>query len=62
MDRIKEYCDKNVAKQLYNLVDIVKDSIAVTSQGDTTVLDNINADSFRKICNELLIFLDAQED
>jgi hypothetical protein len=62
MCEIQEYCQRNKPKQLYNMVDIIKSCVSNTSQGDTTVLDNINARNFIDVCKELLEYLDNQED
>lgn len=43
------------------MVDIIKSCVSNTSQGDTTVLDNINARNFIDVCKELLEYLDNQE-
>lgn len=61
MCELQEYHKRNVPKQLYELVDIIKDSVSNSSQGDTTVLDNINSFSFIDVCNQLLEYLDIQE-
>lgn len=61
MCELQEYCKRNTPRQLYNMVDIIKRSVSNTSQGDTTVLDNINASTFLDVCDELLVYLDKQE-
>ena len=61
MCELQEYCKRNIPKQLYEMVDIIKRCVSNNSQGDTTVLDNINSFSFIDVCNQLLEYLDIQE-
>ena len=61
-DKLKEYIERDTPRQLYNLVEIVKDSISATSSGDTTVLDNIDSGSFLSLCQELIYYLNEQEE
>lgn len=60
-DKLKEYIERDTPRQLYNLVEVVKDSISATSPGDTTVLDNIDSGSFLSLCQELICYLNEME-
>lgn len=54
MCKIKNYCDKETLRQLYNLVRIIKDSISDESTDNTTILENIDFINFEQVCDDLL--------
>lgn len=54
MCKIKDYCDKETLRQLYNLVRIIKDSISDESTDNTTILENIDFINFEQVCDDLL--------
>ena len=57
MCKIKDYCDKEKPRQLYNLVRIIKDSISDESTDNTTILENIDFTNFEQVCDDLLDYL-----
>lgn len=61
MCKIKDYCDKETSRQLYNLVRIIRDSISDESTDDTTILENIDFNNFEQVCDDLLDYLCTEE-
>lgn len=61
MCKIKDYCDKEASRQLYNLVRIIRDSISDESKGDTTILENIDFNNFEQVCDDLLDYLCTED-
>lgn len=61
MCQIKDYCDKEEPKQLYNLVSIIKDSISDKSTDNTTILENIDFANFEQVCDDLLDYLCTED-
>lgn len=61
MCKIKDYCDKEKSKQLYNLVRIIKDSISDESTDNTTILKNIDFANFEQVCDDLLDYLCTED-
>lgn len=62
MCQIKDYCDKEKPRQLYNLVSIIKDSISDESTDNTTILENIDFANFEQVCDDLLDYLCVEEN
>jgi len=62
MCQIKDYCDKEKPRQLYNLVSIIKDSISDESTDNTTILENIDFANFEQVCDDLLDYLCTEEN
>jgi len=62
MCKIKDYCDKEKPRQLYNLVSIIKDSISDESTDNTTILENIDFANFEQVCDDLLDYLCVEEN
>ena len=61
MCKIKDYCDKEKSRQLYNLVRIIRDSISDESTDNTTVLENIDFANFEQVCDDLLDYLCTED-